>query len=909
MPVPAKPISGNFDEGLKDWTAEGSAFLNQPISSAPPSTRSFVISAPAMPLGGDYWTGGFTQVVPEPVGNIGRFWIRTPEGATGYLRSATFTIQLRYLTFLISGSNDNGHRVELQLSPVAVKTVKPIRRDGDWLVVHEAHGDGTQVMCREVWDLHPFVGSKARIRIAAEGATGHISADDFRFQDADPTSEFVAVQGYPGLYDGDTADAMTGTDRLPLWGVADVHCHPMAAIGFGGKLIAGNYEPTDPVTSLGHCESIHGPGGVGSLFFWGFGEDPMADAAFPLTGGHRTGGCLEFDGWPRFTTLIHQTMHWEWIQRAYLGGLRLMCALVVNTEMLSEKVGPLDTDDANIPRQVNFMKAVAAAHSDWMEVAYNPADARRIIRSNKLCIVFGMEFDKALGLWKNMNELPTDVNQMRATIRARLQDLYHNYGIRQINPIHVTNNAFGGCAVYNEVFNVSNHYLRGDYFDVDPQEDVDYRMGVAGRDRGTDFSAFEGYFPPAYDDVPPPNLVNPQTARRPGQVNKQGLSSAGEIAMEEMMRLGMLIDIDHMSQRASERAFAMAELGGRNYPLISAHSSFRELSPRANERQDFGIWPHESEKTASQVDRIRSLGGLVAPITHHGDSRNHAGCHVANDCAGTSKTWAVEYIYAVNKMGFRNVAIGTDRNVLLAAPGPRFGPWAAWGLRGEPNGGLLRRQQADAQVVGPPTGVRYSTPIQDYRFYRFEPANTLTTTREVYKQEERDMWEAIAIWKCGANPDTADQPPGRDPIAHNKIVNLAKGLYAESESQLMKPNFADLLTGNSPWEQRAAFLVRHNLAVTAADTGETQRLVPIFRNIWNAWKAMDGPNAPLVRSTAGRRDFDINLDGVAHYGLLPDFLQELKNIGLTNEEMAPLFRSAEDYIQVWERCDAAKTRI
>jgi hypothetical protein len=53
-----------------------------------------------------------------------------------------------------------------------------------------------------------------------------------------------------------------------------------------------------------------------------------------------------------------------------------------------------------------------------------------------------------------------------------------------------------------------------------------------------------------------------------------------------------------------------------------------------------------------------------------------------------------------------------------------------------------------------------------------------------------------------------------------------------------------------------------------------------------------------------RRDFDINLDGMAHYGLLPDFLQDLRNQGLSIEDFAPLFRSANDYVEVWERCEA-----
>jgi hypothetical protein len=43
--------------------------------------------------------------------------------------------------------------------------------------------------------------------------------------------------------------------------------------------------------------------------------------------------------------------------------------------------------------------------------------------------------------------------------------------------------------------------------------------------------------------------------------------------------------------------------------------------------------------------------------------------------------------------------------------------------------------------------------------------------------------------------------------------------------------------------------------------------------------------------------------GLAHYGMIPDFLQDARNIGLTDRDLTPLFRSAEDYIQMWEKCE------
>ena len=42
-------------------------------------------------------------------------------------------------------------------------------------------------------------------------------------------------------------------------------------------------------------------------------------------------------------------------------------------------------------------------------------------------------------------------------------------------------------------------------------------------------------------------------------MNNKGLTSAGKVAIKEMMKLGMLIDIDHMSDLSQEDTLAIAE--------------------------------------------------------------------------------------------------------------------------------------------------------------------------------------------------------------------------------------------------------------------------------------------------------------------------------------------------------------
>lgn len=57
----------------------------------------------------------------------------------------------------------------------------------------------------------------------------------------------------------------------------------------------------------------------------------------------------------------------------------------------------------------------------------------------------------------------------------------------------------------------------------------------------------------------------------------------------------------------------------------------------------------------------------------------------------------------------------------------------------------------------------------------------------------------------------------------------------------------------------------------------------------------------MSKSLIGTRTFDINMDGLAHVGMLPDFIADLETLGLTERDLKPLLKSAEGYIRMWER--------
>jgi hypothetical protein len=65
------------------------------------------------------------------------------------------------------------------------------------------------------------------------------------------------------------------------------------------------------------------------------------------------------------------------------------------------------------------------------------------------------------------------------------------------------------------------------------------------------------------------------------------------------------------------------------------------------------------------------------------------------------------------------------------------------------------------------------------------------------------------------------------------------------------------------------------------------------------FKSFDG-GVTLERQRTGARVFDINRDGVAHYGLYPDWVEDLRHIA-GQRIVDDLANGAEAYLQMWER--------
>lgn len=447
-----------------------------------------------------------------------------------------------------------------------------------------------------------------------------------------------------------------------LWlsGWVDLHTHPMAHLGFGGMLINGapdvgsprkggcggdKYAPVATVQeALRESNWIHGGHGVF--------DNPCGDhlrkefinklqrANEALDTPDNALGWPDFPHWPAWNDIVHQKMYVEWIARAHrLGNLRVIVALAVNNKTVADAVrGPGDilpnTDRESADLQIRELRSFVGRHSDWMEIAYTAADLRRIVRSNKLAVVLGVELD-ALG---NFHRTAT-----RDDVQRELDRLY-GLGVRYILPVAHLDNALGGTAVYNSLFNLSNYREFGSYWQLrTATRDVNfcYRHEV-----GWDMFAFAAVklgtsFPasPAYPACP--------------HKNRRGLTEVGEDAIRYMMRKGFLIDIDHMSDLTAESVLGIAEAVSGGYPLNSGHTGLRGA----------GRVVAENLRTVEQLRRISRLGGMFGLGTD----------------GATPHGFAQNYQQALNAMEWQRdtpscVAIGSDANGLVKLPRPAPGP-------------------------------------------------------------------------------------------------------------------------------------------------------------------------------------------------------------------------------------------
>jgi microsomal dipeptidase-like Zn-dependent dipeptidase len=555
-------------------------------------------------------------------------------------------------------------------------------------------------------------------------------------------------------------------------GFADYHAHMFSNLAFGQYLFHGEaYPALDAAPEEQLAESLP-PCRHGELHHTKTGLAVTFIERSSYIRGHPTRGYPTFADWPNYWMLLHQQMYVDWVYRAYRHGQRLMVLTVTNSRTLCEtfyrKPGAPCSDDAVIAAQIDAVRsmlgAVAEREGGWMQLARTPREAAEIIRNNRLAIVLGVEVDTLFGCGAE-GDARCNPDGYRTAL-----DWMDGAGVRQIEPINLIDNGFGGAALFDEHMNVDQLYLRGTRLQPDP---------AGCRDERVDFEFTGAWKSLAVAQIVAGHFYHPYYKRspngEPGHCNVLGLTPAGETLVRDLMRRGMLIDLEHMSDRATARTIELAEancadLGhGRTcYPLLASHSWPRDLKRRLRDGQSIGfVRPGEVidattelQKSRATLAAIRDLGGVVGVITNQGRLYREDG-ELADECPTSSESVARALDYTVDQMGGKGgVGFGTDFNGFAGQAGPRFGPNAC-GRRGAPD--------ARAEL---------SYPFADY----FSEATQCTR--------------------------------------------------------------------------------------------------------------------------AGERDFDFNRDGLAHYGLLPDLIADMKLVGGSDRAIDALFGSARAYVEMWDRAEA-----
>ena len=53
----------------------------------------------------------------------------------------------------------------------------------------------------------------------------------------------------------------------------------------------------------------------------------------------------------------------------------------------------------------------------------------------------------------------------------------------------------------------------------------------------------------------------------------------------------------------------------------------------------------------------------------------------------------------------------------------------------------------------------------------------------------------------------------------------------------------------------------------------------------------------------GNRTLDFNTEGMVHLGLVAELIEDARRDGVTDEDLEPLFKSAEGYLRMWDKSE------
>lgn len=532
------------------------------------------------------------------------------------------------------------------------------------------------------WELE---SSREGVRLRHQRSGGYLGADGA--VGGDPVElELHAETGCADFPEDDTYSegrvARTEFEDGSLFGFVDAHSHILANFGFGGGGIfhGAPFHPLGIEHALMSCERFHGVEGRKDLFGAGFdaGAAGSGFAVESFVGALASGELTEpnhaTDGWPEFTewpsapfSSTHQTQYYKWIERAYLGGLRLIVQHAVSNQIICDLLGnggfqpiryscddmvAVDRQLEEIYEMQDYIDAQEGGPGEgWFRIVTSPEQAREVIASGRLAVILGIETSNLFGC-----DLVPPGGGARCTEADVIEslDAYHARGVRVLFPVHKYDNAFSAGDGNKGIIELGNVIQTGHFsaYTTDCDESVPSTF-----DRGP--ATFPGLILPRDDYfAPPPNdfseffldpiatlggfadrLFAPADPSIANHCQVHGMTPLGEFLIEQMMARGMVIETDHLPRKSYKRAFEILE--ENDYPAAGTH----------------GLDYH---------GRLYALGGIA--------TSGFGVCRREGEQSTVDDGFQSRVRTIVESGGFPALGLGLDLNGFAGARGPRFGP-------------------------------------------------------------------------------------------------------------------------------------------------------------------------------------------------------------------------------------------
>lgn len=379
-------------------------------------------------------------------------------------------------------------------------------------------------------------------------------------------------------------------DNDDIYGFVDAHAHISAYEFIGGRINYGDpFHKFGVDHALEDCSENHGEDGrLGLVEIVTSGTAPE----------HATRGWPDFEFWPRHNSLQHHQSYYKWIERAHLAGLKILVNDLVHNEVLCQ-INPQKENDCDaIPaialqaqRMAEMERYIDAQEGGpgegWFRIVTSPSEAREVIAQGKLAVVLGMELSKPLNCGEFLDSPECSTEEMI----QRLDDA-QAMGVTTFFPVHKFDNGFGGhLPDLGSVAGISGVLYAGNLAETGHPVEFELCPGAPEENRlpeafdtlslglidqllfqldflGADFPATPEEF----------SMLDPRgETSRERMCNVRGLTELGYSLIDQLMQRGMIIETDHISQKAMRTILQLAQPFG--YPTINSHGGWGGPDP------------------------------------------------------------------------------------------------------------------------------------------------------------------------------------------------------------------------------------------------------------------------------------------------------------------------------------------